>query len=158
MIHSARPIVSSVLNIAFAWNLFCFEKRRRTDGQHLRKQLSLPAVTTGRPRGSKLSLPAGQDLSSRIYLGHRRTQMIFKYAFFYFQNCNFLLWNLRSLKSNNQGFQQDRRTKFFCDPVNYDHSISSSMHFCPLASSYGSNCETGFFKYVRFFHFSAATT
>ena len=31
MIHSARPTVSPVTNIVFAWNLFCFEKWGRTD-------------------------------------------------------------------------------------------------------------------------------
>ena len=30
MFHSARPAVSSVANIVFAWNLLCFEK---TDGR-----------------------------------------------------------------------------------------------------------------------------
>ena len=47
MIHSARPTVSPVANIVFAWNLFCFAKfwkvgtDERTDGQHVRKQWSL---------------------------------------------------------------------------------------------------------------------
>ena len=31
MIHSARPTFSPVTNIAFAWNLFCFEKVRTDD-------------------------------------------------------------------------------------------------------------------------------
>ena len=48
MIHSARPTVSPV----FTWNLLYFEKWGRTDGQHVQKQWSLPAVTVGRPRGS----------------------------------------------------------------------------------------------------------
>ena len=56
MIHSSRPTVSPVVNIVFAWNLFCFEKwgqtYRRTNGRHVQKQWSLPAVTVGWPRGS----------------------------------------------------------------------------------------------------------
>ena len=47
MIHSARPTVLPVVNIVFAWNLFCFEKWGRTDGRHEQKQWSLPAVTMG---------------------------------------------------------------------------------------------------------------
>ena len=49
MIHSARPIVSPVVNIVFAWNLFCFARFWKvgtdvwTEGQHVRKQWSLPA-------------------------------------------------------------------------------------------------------------------
>ena len=31
MIHSAKPIVSPVANIVFAWNLFSFKKWERTD-------------------------------------------------------------------------------------------------------------------------------
>ena len=47
MIHSA----SAVVNIDFAWNLLCFPRfwKVRTDGQHVRKQWSLPA---GRDCGS----------------------------------------------------------------------------------------------------------
>ena len=56
MIHLARPTVSPVVNIVFAWNLLRFEKwgrtDGRTDGRHVQKQWSLPAVTVGRPRGS----------------------------------------------------------------------------------------------------------
>ena len=54
MIHSARTIVSPVAIIVFAWNLFCFEKWGRTNGRHVQKQWSQPAVTVGRPRGSKM--------------------------------------------------------------------------------------------------------
>ena len=52
MIHLTRPAVSPVANIVFA--LFCFARfwKVGTDGQHMRKQLSLPAVTVGRPSGS----------------------------------------------------------------------------------------------------------
>ena len=58
MIHLARPTVSPVANIVFTSNLFCFVKGwdgwdRRTYGRQVRKQFSLPAVTVGRPRGSK---------------------------------------------------------------------------------------------------------
>ena len=55
MIHSARPTVSSVANIVVAWNLFCFARfwKVGTDGRHVRKQWSPPAVTVGRPSGSK---------------------------------------------------------------------------------------------------------
>ena len=56
MIHLSIPTVSPVVNIAFAWHLFCFEKWGRmdgcTDGQHVQKQWSLLAVTVGQPRGS----------------------------------------------------------------------------------------------------------
>ena len=39
MIHLARPTVSPVVNIVFAWNLFCFESRDgRTNGRHVQKQ------------------------------------------------------------------------------------------------------------------------
>ena len=57
MIHSARPIVSPVANIVFA--LFCFVRfwKVGTDGRtysrHVQKQWSLPAVTVGRPSGSR---------------------------------------------------------------------------------------------------------
>ena len=53
MIHTALPTVSPVVNIVFAWNLFCFGwKDGRTDGQHERRQWSISAVTVGRPSGS----------------------------------------------------------------------------------------------------------
>ena len=45
------------LAVVFAWNwpvLLDFEKWGRTYGQHVRKQLSLPAVTVGWPSGSKI--------------------------------------------------------------------------------------------------------
>ena len=66
MIHSARPTVSPVANIVFAWHLFCFVKFIRTDGRHVQKQWSLPAVTVGRPRGSIFSLffPAAETQDS----------------------------------------------------------------------------------------------
>ena len=59
MIHWARHRLLPVLNIVFAGNLFCFcqilrNGDERTYGQHMRKQLSLPAVTVGRPSGSKV--------------------------------------------------------------------------------------------------------
>ena len=53
MIHSARSTVSPV-----SWALCCFDRfwkvgtDGRTDGQHVQKQWSLPAVTMGRPVGS----------------------------------------------------------------------------------------------------------
>ena len=50
MIHSARPIVSPVANIVFC--CFVFLDLKRTYGQHVRKQLSLPTVTVGWPSGS----------------------------------------------------------------------------------------------------------
>ena len=57
MIHSAGPPVSPVMDIVFVWNLFYFEKWGRTDRRtierHVQKQWSLPAVTVGRPSGSK---------------------------------------------------------------------------------------------------------
>ena len=43
---------SPVVNIVFAWNLFGFENWGRTDGRHVQKQWSLPAVNVSRPRGS----------------------------------------------------------------------------------------------------------
>ena len=54
MIHLARPTISLVVNIVFAWYLFCFARfwKVGTDGQHVRKQWSLSAVTVGRPSGS----------------------------------------------------------------------------------------------------------
>ena len=56
MIHSVRPTVLPVANFVFVWNLFYFEQwgrtDGRTDGRHVQKQLSLPTVTVGRPRGS----------------------------------------------------------------------------------------------------------
>ena len=47
MIHSARPIVTPVANIVFCCFVLLDLKSGdgRTDGQHVRKQLSLPAVT-----------------------------------------------------------------------------------------------------------------
>ena len=45
-----------VANNLFASNLFYIKKWGRTNG-HVRKQLSLPAVTVGRPRGSKVCWP-----------------------------------------------------------------------------------------------------
>ena len=54
MIHSARPTVSSVETIVFAWNLFCFEywgrtrTYRRTDG---RTTCAKTMITTGRDFG-----------------------------------------------------------------------------------------------------------
>ena len=54
MIHPARPIVTPEANIAFC--CFVFQDLKsgdgRTDGQHVRKQLSLPAVTLGWPSES----------------------------------------------------------------------------------------------------------
>ena len=48
MIHLARPTVSPVANIVFAWNLFCFESGDvRTNGRH---------VIVGWPRGSLFQL------------------------------------------------------------------------------------------------------
>ena len=53
MIHSARPTALPVANIVFCcFVLLDFEKILRTDGQHVRKQLTPPAVTVGRPSGS----------------------------------------------------------------------------------------------------------
>ena len=60
MIHSARPTptVLPVVNIVFEWNLLSFarfwkvETGGQTDGQHVRKQWSLPAVTVGQLSGS----------------------------------------------------------------------------------------------------------
>ena len=56
MIHLARLRTSTVAKIVFALTLFCFEKwgwtYGRTDGRHVQKQLTLPGVTVGRPRGS----------------------------------------------------------------------------------------------------------
>ena len=51
MIHSARPTVSPVANIVF-FDLFCYIWKVWTDGQHVRKQLSLPAMNVGWPSGS----------------------------------------------------------------------------------------------------------
>ena len=55
VIHSARPTVSPLVNVVFAWNLLWFARfwKVRTDGQHVRKQWSLPAVTVDWSRGSK---------------------------------------------------------------------------------------------------------
>ena len=60
MIHSARPTVSPVVIIVLKFVLLDIEEwgrtdgrtDRQTDGQHVQKQLSLPAVTMGRPSGS----------------------------------------------------------------------------------------------------------
>ena len=56
MIHSARPIVKPVANIVFCCFVFLDLKSGdgRTDGQHVQKQGSLPAVTLGWPSGSKI--------------------------------------------------------------------------------------------------------
>ena len=56
MIHSARPIVTPVVNIVFCCFVFLDLKGGdvRTYGQHVRKQLFLPAVTLGWPSGSKV--------------------------------------------------------------------------------------------------------
>ena len=49
---------SLVVNIVFAWNLYCFVRfwkvgtYVRTYGQHMRKQWSLPTVAVGRSSGS----------------------------------------------------------------------------------------------------------
>ena len=63
MIHSARSTVSPVVNIPFT--MFCFasfEMWGRTDGQHVLKQSSLPAVTVTWPSGSILT-------TGKIYIG-----------------------------------------------------------------------------------------
>ena len=58
MMHSARPIVTPVANIVFYCFVFLDLKIGDvrtygwTYGQHVRKQLSLPAVTLGWPSGS----------------------------------------------------------------------------------------------------------
>ena len=54
MIHSTKLTVSPVVNIVFAWKLFCITRLWNvgTDRQHVRKQLSLPVVTVVRPSGS----------------------------------------------------------------------------------------------------------
>ena len=52
MVHSATLTVLTVMNIVSLEYLFCFENWGRTDGRHVQKQVSLPAVTVGRPRGS----------------------------------------------------------------------------------------------------------
>ena len=54
MIHSARPIVTPVANIVFCCFVLLDLKTGdgRTDEQHVRKQLSLPAVALGWPSGS----------------------------------------------------------------------------------------------------------
>ena len=58
MIHSARPKVTPVANIAFCRYVFLDLRSARarayvqTDGQYVRKQLSIPAVTLGWPSGS----------------------------------------------------------------------------------------------------------
>ena len=54
MIHSARPIVTPVANVVFGCFVFLDLKSGdgRTYGQHVRKQLSVPAVTFGWPSGS----------------------------------------------------------------------------------------------------------
>ena len=60
MIQSDRPIVTPVTNIVFCCFVFPDLKSGdgRTDGKHVRKQWSLPAVTLGWPSGSiKLILP-----------------------------------------------------------------------------------------------------
>ena len=49
MIHSARPTASPVVEISFVLK----SGDGRTNGRHVKKQFSLPAVTVGRqPRGS----------------------------------------------------------------------------------------------------------
>ena len=52
MIHSARPIVTPVANIVFCCFVDLKSGDGRTDGQHVRKQWSLPAVTLSWPSGS----------------------------------------------------------------------------------------------------------
>ena len=54
MIHSARPTVSLAANIVFCCFVLLDLKSGdgRTDGQHVRKQWSLPDVTVGWPSGS----------------------------------------------------------------------------------------------------------
>ena len=54
MIHWARPIVTPLANIVFCCFVFQDFKNGdgRTDGQHVRKQRSLPAATLGWPSGS----------------------------------------------------------------------------------------------------------
>ena len=60
MIHSARPTVWPEVNIVYAWNLFARFWKVGTNGQHVWKQLSLPAVTVGRASGS---IEAGEIVS-----------------------------------------------------------------------------------------------
>ena len=48
MIHPGRPTVSSVANIVFTWNLFCFEKFGRTHG---RTTCAKMMITTGHDCG-----------------------------------------------------------------------------------------------------------
>ena len=53
MIHSARPIFTPVANIVFCFVFLDLKSvDGRTDGQLVRKQWSLPAVTLGWPSGS----------------------------------------------------------------------------------------------------------
>ena len=63
MIHSARPAVSPVPNIVL------FEKWRM-NGRHVQKQWSLPAVTVGRPSGSKSAEGVKQNFSSSFLSSH----------------------------------------------------------------------------------------
>ena len=61
MIHSARPTVSPVVNIVFAWKLFCFEKRGRTDdmcknNDHYRPWLWVGLVDQHREISKKMHL------------------------------------------------------------------------------------------------------
>ena len=48
MIHSARPTFSPVVNIVFAWNLFCFEKFWKNVCMYGRTTCAKTIITTGR--------------------------------------------------------------------------------------------------------------
>ena len=69
MIHSARPTVSPVPNIVFAWNLLCFARffKRKVlrYEQHMRKQCSLPG---GRDCGSAEWIKKCQSQTEKLFI------------------------------------------------------------------------------------------
>ena len=79
MIHSARLIVTPVANIVFCCFVLLDLKNGDgwTDGQHVRKQRSLPAVTLGWPSGSKTFMGIGgrwEELSKKIQLNREKRE------------------------------------------------------------------------------------
>ena len=97
MNHSARPTVSPVVNIVFAWNLFCFEKWGRTDNMCKNNDHYRAAVTVGWPRGSTTS--SSKITFGKLYLMAKIHAIKCIYIY-----CNKCVWKLSKnpvLKNSN---------------------------------------------------------
>ena len=93
MIHSARPIVTPVANIVFCCYVFLDLKSGdgRTDGQHVRKEWSLPAMTLGWPSGSKYSFEEVLFSRYRFWEGEARSS-VYSHCCFIFITITYVTW------------------------------------------------------------------